>query len=107
MFDKPPKLVWEAVSPFGNTHYISGIYKLTAYTYYKGAHCPKYWRAYMVMPNQENWGDFVPGNGSGPGVSLSEAKAICAAHAATYMPTNKQIKVAARSHQNMARQEND
>ena len=97
MFDLYDALEWGAVAPFGETHYVSGIYKLTSYTYYKGREVDEYWRAYMVMPHQENWGDAVPGQVHEPRQSLQDCKAVCAQHCADYIPSNHQIKVAKRS----------
>lgn len=97
MFDLYDALEWESIAPFGRVHWVSGIYKLTSYTHYKGRDVKRYWRAYMVMPRQENWGDSVPGLAAEPMPTLQYCKAACAKHCADYVPSNHQIKVAKRS----------
>ena len=86
---------WESVAPFGNVHYVSGIYKLTSYTHYKNRWVAKYWRAYYITPRAENWGGNVSRAIDMP--TLAEAKEMCGIHAADYSPTKHQIMVAERS----------
>lgn len=89
---------WEKVTWFGGVHYVSGIYKLSSYTYDRGGYVDRYWQAYYIPERFENWGNFVePENQHNKRPTLAEAKAMCKRHAAEYVPSKRQLRVAERS----------
>lgn len=91
---------WIKTQPADSFFYwVSGIYKVVHYVGpRRGYH------AYMIMPNQKNWGDHVQrGDYVDPLIhvrcfqTLKQAQAACEAHASAYTPNPDQIHWAKKS----------
>lgn len=81
---------FEKVTRFNQDYWFSGIYKLVSYQYYRGAQVPTYWVAYYIECGEHNWGTSV--NKVDKMRSFDAVKDDCLKHAATYQPTNSQLK---------------
>jgi len=90
-------LEWEKVTHFGRDHFVSGIYKLTSYTYWNGREVTKYWCAYYITERGENWGDVVDTTQRKKMHTMQQCKDMCNKHAETYIPSMRQFDIAARS----------
>lgn len=82
---------------FGEPFWFSGIYKISQYTWHRGAESEPHYRAYYLV--DKNWGDSVIPAEQGHHkadnkYTFEECVHFCEEHAKNYTPSNRQVKQA-------------
>lgn len=74
-----PTLIWTAHCRFGQTHYTSGIYKMTSYKNFRNRWVDPYWTVYKLAA--VNWGDYLYPHLQGETMmTMDECKAMAQKH---------------------------
>jgi len=88
------KLKWDKLTRFGtDTHYYSGVYKISSYKWFKNREVKRYFQVYILLST--NWGDYVSAVQHDKMLTLNECKKIAQDHYNKYgEPHPSRIKVA-------------